>query len=63
MNALSPVAVFFHDLLCELAMVAQAVELTHHHAPIGAALAGCGKTIGQPFYGMFQLRFIHLVNL
>ena len=40
MNAMTPVAVFFHDLFGEQAAIAQAVELTHDHAPFGATVVG-----------------------
>lgn len=57
MNAMTPVPVFFHDLLGELAVIADPVELAHDHAPGGAALTGDDQAFDKIFDGAFQLFF------
>lgn len=57
MNAMTPVSVLFHDLLGELAAIAQAVELAHGHAPSGTTLAGGAQALDKPFDGAFQFLF------
>lgn len=58
MNVTTPVTVVFHDLLGEPA-VAQADQLSRHHALLGAAVAGRVVAMHQVGDNLFKLAFGH----